>query len=266
MLAACNTPSGDPDAAAVQVVGHGGSGFETVFRPLPANTRESIAKAISDGGDGVEMDIQLSKDDQVVVFHDKELDKKTNCSGHLRDFTLREITACDFNGDYPRIENHTHHIDALSDILNMLDTIAQGKWIYLNVKPCPSGDRKSYNEVMSSALVQLIRQHQITTRAIVETSDMELLQMIAAKDAEVIIMQDTGLYADDIQQVLENHFDGIVIDKDDITADQVKEAQVKGLKVIIYGLKTRTAIRNVLKMHPDAVQTDRVGLTLDLRN
>ncbi len=75
--------------------GHRGSGSSEFLNPLPENTIPSFQQAFADGADLVELDVLLSSDDALVVIHDGSLDRTTDCSGRVRDFTLAEIQACD---------------------------------------------------------------------------------------------------------------------------------------------------------------------------
>lgn len=54
----------------------------------PENTLLAFQKAIELGVDGFEMDVQLSRDGEVVVFHDETLDRVTGYHGYLRDLTV----------------------------------------------------------------------------------------------------------------------------------------------------------------------------------
>ena len=59
----------------------------------PENTRAAIDRAIEDGLEWVEIDVRLTKDGQHVVFHDGQLDGKTNGRGAVKDHTLAELQA-----------------------------------------------------------------------------------------------------------------------------------------------------------------------------
>jgi len=43
------------------------------------------------GADGIELDVRLSKDGEVVIFHDEKIDRLTGGKGRLNDFTLNEL-------------------------------------------------------------------------------------------------------------------------------------------------------------------------------
>ena len=55
------------------------------------NTIASISKAIELGVDGVEIDVFRCSTGELVVFHDKTLEKLTNGSGFIEELTLDSI-------------------------------------------------------------------------------------------------------------------------------------------------------------------------------
>lgn len=57
----------------------------------PENTLEAFSLAMEQGADGIELDVQLTKDGVPVVFHDETVDRVTEGSGWLKDFTLSEL-------------------------------------------------------------------------------------------------------------------------------------------------------------------------------
>ena len=57
----------------------------------PENSLSAIEKSIGLGVDAVEIDVRLSADGAVVVFHDKRVDRKSNGSGLVRELTLEEL-------------------------------------------------------------------------------------------------------------------------------------------------------------------------------
>ncbi len=61
----------------------------------PENTLLGIKKAVSLGVDGVEIDVHLSKDKELVVIHDETVDRTTNGKGYVKDLTLKEIKTLD---------------------------------------------------------------------------------------------------------------------------------------------------------------------------
>lgn len=64
----------------------------------PENTMSSFLRAIADGVDGIELDVHLTKDNEVVVIHDEMVDRTTDGSGWIKDMTLKEIRKLDAGG------------------------------------------------------------------------------------------------------------------------------------------------------------------------
>ena len=54
----------------------------------PENTMLAFKKALEAGADGIELDVQMTKDGQVVVIHYDKVDRSTNGTGIVRDYTL----------------------------------------------------------------------------------------------------------------------------------------------------------------------------------
>lgn len=67
-------------------IGHrGASGYE------PENTLISFKKAIDFNADGIELDVHLSSDGQLVVIHDETIDRTFNGKGAVKELTLHEL-------------------------------------------------------------------------------------------------------------------------------------------------------------------------------
>ena len=61
----------------------------------PENTLLSIERAIEIGVDAVEIDVHMSKDEELVVIHDSTVDRTTDGTGLVGSYTLKEIKALD---------------------------------------------------------------------------------------------------------------------------------------------------------------------------
>ena len=61
----------------------------------PENTMLAFREAEKAGTDGIELDVQLTKDGQIVIIHDETLDRTTTGTGWVKDHTLKELKALD---------------------------------------------------------------------------------------------------------------------------------------------------------------------------
>lgn len=57
----------------------------------PENTLPSFQLALAQGADALETDLHFTRDDQIVLFHDRTLDRTTDGQGVLRNHTLAEL-------------------------------------------------------------------------------------------------------------------------------------------------------------------------------
>ena len=57
----------------------------------PEYTMLAFEEAAKTGADGIELDVQLTKDGQVVVIHDERIDRTTDGSGWVKDYTYEEL-------------------------------------------------------------------------------------------------------------------------------------------------------------------------------
>jgi len=89
-------------------IGHrGASGYE------PENTLASFQKAIELHVDQIELDVHLSADDELMVIHDETIDRVTDESGQVKEFTVPELKRF-------RIDKK-HDIPTLSEVLDLVD-------------------------------------------------------------------------------------------------------------------------------------------------
>ena len=63
----------------------------------PENTLPAFKMAADMGADGVELDIQMTRDGEIVVCHDETIDRTSSGKGWLKDFTFDELRRLDFS-------------------------------------------------------------------------------------------------------------------------------------------------------------------------
>ena len=72
---------------------------------LPENTLMAFQEAVDMGADGIELDVQLTKDDEIVVIHDEWIDRTSNGKGWVKDYTLEELRGFNYNKTKPEVEH-----------------------------------------------------------------------------------------------------------------------------------------------------------------
>ena len=65
----------------------------------PENTLRAFKLALESGADGIELDVQLSRDNQLIVFHDDDLSRCTGVSGTVAQKTAAELRELRIGGE-----------------------------------------------------------------------------------------------------------------------------------------------------------------------
>jgi len=96
----------------IQKIGHrGAKGYCT------ENTLSSFKKALDLNVDGIELDVHVCATGELIVFHDFTLDRMTNRSGEIHNFSLEELKKLSVN--------QVFEISTLEEVLNFIDKKCQ---------------------------------------------------------------------------------------------------------------------------------------------
>lgn len=88
-------------------------GLHTKDKLIPENSLAAFRRAV-EAGYGIELDIQLTKDRQIVVFHDSTLNRVCHVKGRVDSFTYEELRQF-------QIEDTNERIPLFSDVLKLVD-------------------------------------------------------------------------------------------------------------------------------------------------
>jgi hypothetical protein len=122
----------------------------------PENTITSFDKAAQlyeRGLTGIELDVQLTRDGDLVVIHDERIDRTTDGSGFVRDFTLKELKTFHIH----KGEEEAERIPTLKEVLELLEEkMKRGLLLNIELKnsvcPYPGMEEKTYRLVESFGL------------------------------------------------------------------------------------------------------------------
>ncbi|MBI1347874.1 glycerophosphodiester phosphodiesterase [bacterium] len=109
----------------VEIVGHRGASFDA-----PENTMSAIRLAWEQQADGVEFDVWLSKDGQIVLHHDKDTKKTAGVEKRVDAQTLAELQKLDFGAwKSPKYQG-----EPIALLPEALASIPKGKRVFIEVK------------------------------------------------------------------------------------------------------------------------------------
>jgi glycerophosphoryl diester phosphodiesterase len=122
------------------------------------NTMSAFLGAEKAGADGLELDVQLTKDGEIVVIHDEKVDRITSGNGFVKDFTYKEIRKLNANKKGLKKEP----VPSLIEVL---------EWLKTNKLVCNIELKNSIipYEGMEEKVIQLVRQYELTDRIIISS-------------------------------------------------------------------------------------------------
>jgi glycerophosphoryl diester phosphodiesterase len=247
----------------VLVIGHRGLGISSLISgQLPENTIPSIAMAFVDGADMVELDITLTWDNYIVVFHDDRLSRTTNGLGSLQNHTLETMRSLDAGlGTY--WEGKQIHVPTLQEVFHFV--LKEHKHHSLNIELKPYSGRPSqayeYRNILIDRFVRLVEDYNVADRILVSSFDWRMLFMLHRKSPTLVTALLAAKAPWDLDKMIfwakKLGFQGIHPHFSLITKQsQVKKARKQGLFVQPYGLDSEAQFRQAVAWGVQGIITD----------
>lgn len=148
-------------------------GFKSKY---PENTMLAFKEAIRANCDGIEFDLHLTKDGEVIIIHDETLIRTTGIEGYVRDFTLSEIkklnAAFGYDEFYEEIPTLREYLELVKDS-NIITNMELKTGIYTY----PGIEEKVYN---------ILKEYDYIDRTIISSFNHESVLRMKAIDENII--------------------------------------------------------------------------------
>ncbi len=222
----------------------------------PENTMASFEEAIRRGADLVELDVQLSQDNEVVVMHDTSVDRTTHHEGLVRDLPWKKLKMMDAGAWYGMEYAH-QYVPSLSDVISRLKHRkttrhhALGLMIELKTLRGSGGS-------LADAVVAVLHKEQFVDRAVVISFDAVALQEVRTADKKIT----TGfLYSEEkdenpIEKAKAIGVHAIMPKKTAVTARLVANAHKADLAVSTWTANTKNEMKRLITCGVDAIATN----------
>ncbi|WP_026314431.1 glycerophosphodiester phosphodiesterase [Heyndrickxia acidiproducens] len=224
----------------------------------PENTMAAYREAERAGADGIEIDIQLSKDGQLVVIHDETVDRTTNGKGFVKDFTLNQLKKLEIK-DPGHIAGHPLHIPALEEVFDWL----KSNQLLCNIElktakiAYPSIEEKVVSLIKAYHLEKRIIFSSFNHYSIIQCYRLAPEIEIAPLYSEVLFMP--WVYAKSIRaKGIHPHLR--------TTNDQIIQMAItNGIAVRPYTVNKEKDMRRLFRINCTALITDYPGLAAEIR-
>ncbi len=232
---------------------HRGSSFIA-----PENTLESFDLAAKQNADGIELDIHLTSDGQLAVFHDETLERTTNGTGLVEGCTMSQLKQLDAGVLRPKYAGAK--IPTLPEVLDFM----QGTSLRLNIE---IKEEKLPDPALVKLLAKSIRDFDLVERTMYCSFNHYSLMGLRTvmPDACIGLLYHGGLvkpwiYAQSIgADCLHPFFRFGLIN------GQVKNAHKAGLKVNVWTVDEPDDMRWVYEQGADGIITNKPDIALQLR-
>ena len=217
-------------------IGHrGAKGYE------PENTFVSFQKALDMQVDGIELDVHLSSDSEIIVIHDETIDRTTNGKGFVNTLSLLELSAFRIDGKY--------EIPTLKEVF---DLVNQDCFINIELKSYEATDK-----VVSLVEKYVTKKGWKYDRFLVSSFDWNALQQVAFLNNKIPIgvLTETDLdlalaFAKFIQaKSIHPHFHLL-------TKENTAQIQQKGLQVFPWTINEVEDIQKIKTFNVNGIITD----------
>lgn len=137
----------------------------------PENTLAAFQAARDLTIEGIELDVHLSKDGQLMVIHDESVDRTTNGSGFVKDLTADELRKFDA-GSWKEERFSGERIPFLSEVLDLFKESTHAINIELKSDIFPYAG-------MADQVMKLVEDYHMTDRIILSSFDHETISYVA---------------------------------------------------------------------------------------
>lgn len=236
----------------VLLISHAGMGLNIQNSFYHDNSREAVEMAYSMiGCDGVEVDVQLSKDGELWLYHDPELSSETFSSNCIPSYTSQELS---------EVRYRTIKKERLCRLTDLSPDHFFGKKLFLDLKHF---NACSLSNVDLDTMILRISELSLDSDQLYVITNFGLWVEPLKKAGLSVLLQ-----LNDVSHISSNNFlaDGFIIRNTLLNSEQVKEIKETGKKLFIFDVRSPKGIRSALDKHPDGVITDDIRASIIEKN
>lgn len=144
----------------------------------PENTLIAFKEAIRVQADGIELDVQYTKDKELVVIHDGDVNRTTNKEGLVQNYTLAEIKTLDASSWFDaKYQEET--IPSFDEVLALLEESNYPGILNIEIKT----DEYDYDGIEKS-VIESLKKYQLSCQIIFSSFNMETMKRVISLDQE----------------------------------------------------------------------------------
>lgn len=222
----------------------------------PENTLAAFQKAAqTEGIDMIELDVRLSKDNEVIVLHDRTLQRTTTGNGAARTYTLSEIKQFDA-GSWFHPSFAQERVPTLRDVCE-----AVGRKVWLNIEIKSDMFHREPEGLLEQRVLDVVRECDMLQRVLISSFDHRLLARLRNLEPRCITGVLYNLYSDFFfrpstlaKKVGAQVF---VCARHELWQWMVHDAHTNGIAVYVYTLDSVGLVKRLIERGVDGVLSNR---------
>lgn len=255
----------------VSVIAHRGSSLAA-----PENTLPAIRRALGDGADYVELDVRLTADDQVVLYHDRSLQRLTGDPRNLGDLTREALGEFDVGSWF----GDAYVGERIPGLDEALVAVRGRSGLMIDLKPDPGREVALVEAVIATLEAEQGRRRDclaeaVTDREVRACGEPDVFgetRLATTSPALVreIESRHPGLRTTLLAQLIlpgtldRRGFDALGLRHNRITEDEVRLARTYGYEIHAWTINDRARMSQLIDLGVDAIITDRPRLLAEL--
>ncbi|KAA0942115.1 glycerophosphodiester phosphodiesterase [Sporosarcina sp. ANT_H38] len=216
----------------------------------PENTQSSFRKALELGADFLECDIHLSKDGELIIMHDDKVDRTTNGSGYVKNFTLAELKELDAGGEF-----HSSFAGEKIITLNeLLDEFYGETGLLIEIK------KPAMYPGIEEKVAVLLNEYKDLDSIIVQSFDIESMRTMnkLLPELEVALLMKPSIQSLSLQKIIDLTSFATYINFNVSYVNQrvIDQIHNQGGKVLVWSTKDQGWVNKAYQYGVDGIITD----------
>lgn len=221
----------------------------------PENTMSAFKGAKELGADWVELDVQQTKDKQIIVLHDTNLKRTTGVNQNTWETTYDEIKELDA-GSFFNKNFSNERIPLFEEVVKY----AKDNNLKLNIELKPTG----YETAFESSVVQIIKDYDFEDMCVITSQVYEVLENVKKVTNDIETVYVMSLAYGDITSL--EAADNFSIEASSITKKLVNDVHKANKKLYGWTVNTDENINKMLDLNVDNIITDNITLAKEIIN
>jgi glycerophosphoryl diester phosphodiesterase len=256
-------------AGSIKNIGHAGCGFNYLFgpfNPLPPNSFRSLVTALDLGAGGVEVDLQITSDFQLVLFHDITLESKTGLTGPIHAHTGGEVLGTPYAVGFPYDFFHDEKVIGFTQWIRYAAGLPVVPFLQIDLKTGYGQPTVLRDSMLNILLRELQSVGYPPEKVYPISSDPQIILKLMKMNAQWNCAYETTGFDTGLALAVQHHCRYLILDQKYLDESKVKRAHSQGVGVIAFGGRSRSTLRKIVDMRPDFIQSNHVSRLNDLLN